>query len=93
MGASSQFHDGVQLRILPPTLLEMFLRNFSYCSRKAFLDDGCDKINELFNFKCNLASRLNKLRDTATELGSKKAFLKTWSSLLNISGDLSIKFN
>ena len=48
MGAS-QFHDGVQLEI-PSTLLEVFLRHFSYCSKKAFHDDGYHKINELFNF-------------------------------------------
>ena len=76
MRASSQFHDGVQLKILP-TLLEVFLRHLSYCRRKAFHDDGYDKINEFFNFQCNLVSRFNKLRDTVTELSSKETFLKT----------------
>ena len=50
MGVSSQFHDEVQLKILP-ALLEVFLRHLSYCRRKVFHDDGFDKINELFNFK------------------------------------------
>ena len=44
MGASSQFNDGVQLKILP-TLSEVFLRHLSYCRRQAFQDDGYDKIN------------------------------------------------
>ena len=59
IGASSQFHDSVQLKILP-ALLEVFLRHLSYCRRKAFHDGGYDKINNLFNFKCNVASRFNK---------------------------------
>ena len=32
------------------------------------------KKNELLNFKCNLASHINKIRDTAIELGSKNYF-------------------
>ena len=44
MGASSQSHDGVPLKILP-ILLEVFVRHFSCCIRKAFHDDGYDKIN------------------------------------------------
>ena len=48
MGASSKFHDGVQLNILA-TL---------------------------------------SLRDTAPEMGSKEAFVKAWSSLLNNNGNL-----
>ena len=81
MGNSSQLHDGVHLKILP-TLLELFPRHFSYCHRKSFYE-GYDKINEFSNFKCNLASRFNKLQDTATELGSKDTCLMTWNSLLN----------
>ena len=34
---------------------------------KAYYEDGYDKINELSNFKCNLVSFFNKLRDTANE--------------------------
>ena len=30
-----------------------------------------DRINELSYFKCSLVSRINKLKDTAIELGSK----------------------
>ena len=74
IGDSSQFHDGIQLKILP-TLIEVVLRDLSYCCKKAFYDDRYDKINELFNLKCNLVSRLSKLR--TTELGSKEIFLKT----------------
>ena len=51
MGGSSQFYDDIQLKILP-TLLQLFLRHPSYHSKKAFHDDGYDKTNELFNFKC-----------------------------------------
>ena len=43
---------------------------------KACHEDGYDKINELYNFKCNLASRFDKLRDTADDLGSKKNFFE-----------------
>ena len=38
---------------------------------KACHEDGFNKINEFYNFKCGLVSCLNKLRDTANELGSK----------------------
>ena len=41
------------------------------------VEDGYDKINGLSNFECNLDSCLNKLRDTADDLGSKKTFLRT----------------
>ena len=39
---------------------------------RACHEDGYDKINELSDFKCGLASFFNKLRDNANELGSKK---------------------
>ena len=51
----SHFHDDIQLKILR-TLLEVFLRVLSYCRRKAFHDDGYDKINELSNYKDILVS-------------------------------------
>ena len=92
MGASSRFHGSVQLKTLP-TLLEVFLAHLSFCRRKAFHDDGYDKINELFNFKHNLVSCFNKIRDTATELDSKETFLKSWNSFLNNNGKLNIQFN
>ena len=57
------------------------------------VEDGYDKINGLSNFKCNLDSCFNKLRDTADELGSKKTFLRTWNSILNNNGNLNIQFN
>ena len=89
--ASSQFHDGVGLKTLP-TLLEVFLRHLSYCRRKAFHDDGYEKINELFNFNCNLVLRFKNLRDTDTALCSKETFLETWNSLLNNNGNYNIQF-
>ena len=92
LAASSHFCHGVQLEILP-TLLGVFLRHLFCCCRSAFDDDGDDKINELFNFKCNLVSRFNKLRDTTIELGLKENILKTWNSALNKNGNLDIQFN
>lgn len=76
MRTLSQLHDGVYLITLP-TLLEVSLSYLSYCHRKTF-HEGIDKIHELSNLKCNynLISRLKKVRDTATELGSKDIFLK-----------------
>ena len=62
-----------------------FLRNVF----QAFYKDEYDRINKLSYFKCSLASRINKLRDTAIELGSKCTFLKTWNSLLNNNGSLN----
>ena len=73
MGPSSQFHDGIQLEILP-RLLEVFLRHLPYCRRKAFHDNEYDKINELFNFKCNLVSRFNNLRILLLNWAQKKLF-------------------
>ena len=42
----------------------------------AFYIDGYDKINELSYPKCSLASRINKLRDTAIESSLKDIFLR-----------------
>ena len=78
MEASSQFHAAVQLHT-PPALLEVFISYLSYSRRKAFHDHGYDTIYEIFNFKCKLNSRLNKLRDTTTRLDSKETFLKNWT--------------
>ena len=91
MGSSSHFHDGVKLEILP-TLVEVFLRHLSFCRRKAFYEDGYNKINELSNYKGNLISRFNVMREMSTELGSKRSFLNRWNSLLNINETLDIKF-
>ena len=46
----------------------------TYCQRKAFYEGKYEKINELSNFKCNHASHINKIRDTAIELGSRDSF-------------------
>ena len=46
---------------------------------KACHEDGYDKINELSNFKCYLASCFNNFRDTANELDSKKTFRESGS--------------
>ena len=53
IGISSQSYDYIHLKILP-TLLEVFLRHFSYCRRKAFNKTN-DKINEFSNFKSILS--------------------------------------
>ena len=37
--------------------------------------------------------RFNKLQDTATELGSKEIFWRTWNSLLNYNRSVNIQFN
>ena len=93
MQSSSQSHDSIHLKILPK-FLEVFLRHlyFSYCRRKAF-NEAYDKINEFSDFKDYLASRFNKLEDTATELGSKNSFLRTWNSLLNYNRSLNMPFD
>ena len=52
----------------------MILRHITYCQRKAFYKEEYDKINELSNFKCNLAFHISKIRDAAIELGSADSF-------------------
>ena len=89
MGTSSQSHDGIHLKILP-TLLEVFLRHLSYCREKTF-NETYDKINEFPNFKNNLVCQFNKIQDTATQLGSKDTFLRTWNSLLNYDQSFKIR--
>ena len=59
----SQLHGGVLLKILLPTLLGMFVRYLSHWCSQAFHDYGYDKINELFNFNCNLVSCFSKLTE------------------------------
>ena len=56
---------------------------------QAIYKDEYDRINQLSHFKCSFASGINKLRDTAFELGSKYTFFKTWNSLLNNNGSLN----
>ena len=70
-----QFHNDIHSKILP-IFLEMFFRHFIKMNLNAY-------------FKCSLTSRINKLRDTAIELGSKCSFLNTWNSLLNINGSVN----
>lgn len=67
MGDLSHFHDDLNLENLL-ILLEKFLRQISYCQRKVSHTDGYGKINELSNYKSNLVSRLNKLKNTVLEL-------------------------
>ena len=62
-----------------------FLRNVF----QAFYKDEYDRTNELSYFKYTLASRLNKLRDTAIELGLWYTLSKTWNLLLNNNGSLN----
>ena len=45
-----------------------------YCQKKAFYEGEYEQINKLSNFKCNHASHINKIRDTAIELGSRESF-------------------
>ena len=73
MRTKSLFHNSIHLKILP-TLIEVFLRHIIYCQTKAFYENEYDKINELWNFKWNLASHINKIRDGAIELGSRDLF-------------------
>ena len=91
MGNSSHSNHGVKLEILP-TFIEVFLRHLSFCWRKAFYENGYNKIHELSNYKGNLISRFNVLCEMSTAFGSKKSFLKKWNSLLNINKTLNIKF-
>ena len=74
-------------------LVEVILRHLSFCRRKAFYEDGYDKINELDNYKRNIISHFNTLRDKAIELGSKESFLKKWKFLLNRKDSPNIQFN
>ena len=90
MGTSSHSHDGMKLEILP-TLIEVFLRQLSFYRRKAFCEDWYNKIHELSNYKGNLISRFNALRDMSIALGSKESFLKKWNSPLSRNGTLNIK--
>ena len=46
----------------------------TYCQRKTFCEGEYEKINELSNFKCNYASNINKIRDSAIELSSGDSF-------------------
>ena len=71
MATSSRYHNGVKIEILQ-TLIGVFLTRVNFCRRKAFYWDGYDKTSELSNFKGNLVSHLNKLKDMSVELGSKK---------------------
>ena len=70
MGLCCSTHEDIKLQILP-ILVEVFLRHLSFCKRKAFYEDGYNRINEFDNYKGNLISRFNTLRDKAIELGSK----------------------
>ena len=83
MGTSSKLHYGIHLKI-PPKLLEVFLRHLSYCCRKNF--------NDAYN-TINLVSQFNRIQDTATELGSKDTFLRTWNSLQASDKSLNVQFN
>ena len=91
-GLSFKTYEDVRLEILS-ILMEVFLRHFSFCRRKAFYEDGYNKINELDNYKGSLISRLKTLRDKAMELGSKESFLKKWKFLLDRKESLNIQFN
>ena len=72
-GFISQISDSIHLKVLS-TLLGMFLRYIPYCRSKTFHKGGYDKMNEPSYFKRSLVSCINKLRDTAVELGTKDTF-------------------
>ena len=92
MNLSYRTYEDVRLEILP-TLIKVFLRHLSFCRRKAFYEDGDNKINELDNYKGNLISRFKILKDKAIEFGSTKFFLKKWRLLLDKNESLNIEFN
>ena len=52
-----------------------------------------DKINEVSNFRYNLACYINKTIDTAIGLTSKDSFFRTWNSATSNNGSLVIQFN
>ena len=91
MGLSYKTHEDIRLEILP-ILTEVFVRHLSFCRRKAFYEEGYNKINELDNYKRNLISQFKTLRDKAMELGSKESFLKKWNFLLDRKKSLNIQF-
>ena len=72
MATSPHTHNDVKLEILQ-TLIEIFLWHINFCQRKAFYGKGYDKIAELSNFKGNIISRFNKLRNISVELGCKES--------------------
>ena len=69
-----QFHDGIRSKILP-TVLEMFFRHFIKMNMTEQMNSHL--LNAVWY------SRINKLRYTAIELGSKYTFFKTWNSFRN----------
>ena len=71
-GYLSHIHKGVLSKILP-TFRNVF---------QALYKDGYDKTNQLSFYKYSLASRINKLRDTAVELGSKDIFTRPGTPFL-----------
>ena len=92
MNLSYKTYEDVRLEILP-TLIKVFLRHLSFCRRKAFYEDGDNKINELDKYKGNLISRFKTLKDKAIEFGSTKFFLKKWRLLLDKNESLNIEFS
>ena len=52
--------NGVQLKTLLPTILEVFLKHLSYCRRQVFHDDGFDKVN------CDLLTVILPLASTSS---------------------------
>ena len=92
MASFDRTHEDIKLEIFP-ILIEVFIRHLSFCRRKAFYEDGYDKINELDNYKGNLISKFKNLKDKTAELGSKQSFLKKWKPLLDQNELLTIQFN
>ena len=91
MASFDRTHEDIKLEIFP-TLIEVFIRHLFFCRRKAFYEDGYDKINELDNYKGNLISKFKNLKDKTAELSSKQSFLKKWEPLLDQNKILNIQF-
>ena len=71
-GFLSHIHNGVLSKILP-TFRNAF---------QALYKDGYDKTNQLSFYKYSLTSLINKLGDTAVELGSKDVFTRPGTPFL-----------
>ena len=72
-GTTSQFHNGIHLKILF-IFIWVFLRHITYCQRKPSYEDEYDNRNKRSNFEWNLASHINKIRKTSIELGWRDLF-------------------
>ena len=61
IGTASKFHNDIHLKIL--LIFMCFSGILHIIKGKAFMKKNITKISELSNFKCSLASHVNKIRD------------------------------